>query len=113
MLTQLRAAPARARRPPIRYANPVYTGVPCMVVVAPFLHENSGYEGLIRLPAVEVKESSIPNSGYGLFVNEAVLAGDAITLYARNAISEHEGKIRMEQVRTYRYQIFSSHKWIV
>jgi hypothetical protein len=65
MLNQLRAAPVRACRPPIRYANPVYTGVPCMVVVAPFqvLHEYSGYEGLIRLPAVEVKESSIPNSG--------------------------------------------------
>ena len=50
------------------------------------------------LARVSLKESSIPNAGYGVYLREAVVAGQLLVLYWGDKISMQEAERRRQKV---------------
>ena len=69
------------------------------VVVPPLRLDLKPFEGqprkwarTYRLPQLVIKNSRISHAGLGLFLKEAVRAGQPLTLFRRNRISEARAK---------------------
>ena len=65
---------------------------PRRVDLKPFQGQPRKYDGIIRLPQLVMEESKIANAGIGLFLAEHVRAGQVLTLYRRNRITEARAK---------------------
>ena len=80
--------------PPVRYSSSAEQMVvpPRRVELKPFQGQPRKYAGIIRLPQLVMEESKIANAGIGLFLAEHVRAGQVLTLYRRNRISEARPK---------------------
>lgn len=81
-------APMRSIKPPVRFANPIYYVHACKKRMMPFEGQPRKWKLVRRFPRLEVRLSSIPNAGFGLFVAEDVKAGQPIATYRRKIVSE-------------------------
>ena len=88
----------RNGRPPIRFADPVYVVLPRPVVLSPFKGQPKSYADPRRLPRLEVRKSSIPKAGNGVWLAEGVRKGQTITIYRRRKISEATASKLKKQV---------------
>jgi len=88
----------RVSVPPVRYSNPEYVVPARRVVLNPFQGQPRKYRGVHRLPKLVIKGSGIRDSGLGLFLGEKVRAGQIITLFRRNRISESRAKMQKNEV---------------
>lgn len=86
------------RTTPVRYTDPQYEAIRRQIELHPFPGEPSKYAGAFFLPDLVLKQSGIPNAGYGLFVSEDVFPGQVLTMYSKCIISEKEAKILKKQV---------------
>jgi len=85
-------APMRTINPPVRFANPIYYVKACKKKMEPFEGQPRKWKLVRRFPRLEVRLSSIPNAGFGLFVAEDVKAGQPIATYRRKIVSEAMAK---------------------
>ena len=85
-------APMRSIKPPVRFANPIYYVHACKKRMMPFEGQPRKWKLVRRFPRLEVRLSSIPNAGFGLFVAEDVKAGQPIATYRRRIVSEAMAK---------------------
>ena len=92
--------------PPVRFSEPEYVARARRVVLTPFHGQATKYKKTVRLPEVVIKRSGIRNAGLGLFLREPVRAGQIITLYPRNIISEAEARRRQNKVFDHLYHLF-------
>ena len=84
--------PMRIIKSPVRFSNPIYNVRPRMVVLKPFLGQPRKYAVPRRLPAVQVRESTIPGAGFGVFLLNDVKEGDPISMYSQKIVSEAQAK---------------------
>ena len=91
-------APMRSIKPPVRFANPIYYVHACKKRMMPFEGQPRKWKLVRRFPRLEVRLSSIPNAGYGLFVAEDVKAGQPIATYRRRIVSEAMAKKLKKEV---------------
>ena len=66
--------------------------------VMPFEGQPRKWKLVRRFPRLEVRLSSIPNAGFGLFVAEDVKAGQPIATYRRRIVSEAMAKKLKKEV---------------
>ncbi len=85
-------APMRSIKPPVRFANPIYYVNACKKRMMPFEGQPRKWKLVRRFPRLEVRLSSIPNAGFGLFVAEDVKVGQPIATYRRRIVSEAMAK---------------------
>jgi hypothetical protein len=85
----------RVSYPPVRYSDDEQEVVvpPRRLELKPFEGQPRKWAGIHRFPQLVMKKSLIHNSGVGLFLKESVRAGQAITLFRRNRISEAKAKL--------------------
>jgi hypothetical protein len=84
--------------PPVRYSDPQVVVPPRRVELKPFQGQPRKYSGTHRFPQLVIANSKISNAGDGLFLGEMVRAGQPLTLYRRNSISEARGKFLKKKV---------------
>ena len=78
----------RVSKPPVRYPFPIHFVKSRRVVLKPFQGQPRIYKKAVRLPRLVIQQSRIPNAGFGLFLAERVRAGQPLTKYSTNRISE-------------------------
>ena len=95
----LSLATMRESRPPVRLFDPVHVVLPLRnVLLKPFAGQPRKYSCPRRLPGLEIKISQVPGAGYGLFLREKVYAGQSITLYRREIVSEATARTLKKKV---------------
>ena len=65
---------------------------PRRVELKPFQGQRRNFAGIHRFPQLVMEESRIAGAGIGLFLGERVRAGQILTLFRRNQISEARAK---------------------
>ena len=88
----------RVSRPPVRLLDPEYPVPPQSVTMKPFPGQPRKYSKRHRFPRLSIRKSNIRNAGFGLFLEEDVRAGQPLTTYPDNIISEAEAKILKKKV---------------
>ena len=85
----------RISYPPVRFSQQKIVVPSRRVQLEPFPGQRHcrKYAGTVRLPQLVMEKSKIANAGIGLFLAERVRAGQVLTLYRRNRISEVRGKV--------------------
>jgi hypothetical protein len=83
----------RISYPPVRFSEQKMVVPSRRVQLKPFQGQRRKYAGTVRLPQLVMEKSKIANAGIGLFLAERVRAGQVLTLYRRNSISEVRGKV--------------------
>ena len=78
--------------PPVRYSAEQMVVPSRRVELKPFQGQRRKYAGIHRLPQLVMEESKIAHAGIGLFLGERVRAGQVLTLFRRNRISEARAK---------------------
>ena len=89
----------RVSVPPVRYSDPEYLVPSKHVILKPFQGQPRKYAKNHRFPHLVIRKSKIRNAGFGLFLGEDVKAGQPITRFATNQISESEAKILKKKVK--------------
>ena len=92
------AATMRISIPPVRFSDPQVVVPPRRVELKPFQGQPRKYYGIHRFPQLVIKDSRILNAGAGLFLEEKVRAGQILTLFRRNHISEARAKVLKKKV---------------
>ena len=87
------ASTMRISVPPVRFSDPQVVVSPRRVKLAPFEGQTRKYSGIHRFPQLVMRDSGIKNAGIGLFLGEKVRAGQALTLFRKNRISEAAAKL--------------------
>ena len=95
------AATMRISIPPVRFSDPQVVVPPRLVELKPFQGQPRKYYGIHRFPQLVIKDSRILNAGSGLFLEEKVRAGQILTLFRRNHISEARAKVLKKKVSTF------------
>ena len=78
--------------PPVRYSAEQMVVPPRRLELEPFQGQRRQFAGVHRFPQLVMAESKIANAGIGLFLGERVRAGQLLTVYRRNRISEARAK---------------------
>ena len=99
-------ATMRRSVPPVRYSNPEYVVPACRIVLNPFQGQPRKYRGTHRLPKLVIKASGIRDAGMGLFLGEKVRAGQILTMFRRNRISESRAKMQKNAVSNLLFDLF-------
>ena len=97
-LFMAQVATMRISIPPVRFADPQVVVPPRRVQLEPFQGQPRKYSGTHRFPQLVIKDSRISNAGAGLFLEEKVRAGQILTLFRRNHISEARAKVLKKKV---------------
>ena len=84
--------------PPVRFDDPQFVVPARRIELKPFEGQKRKYSGTIRFPQLMIKTSTICNAGYGVFLGEDVRAGQVLSMYPKNIISEKEAKKRKGKV---------------
>lgn len=84
--------------PPVRFGDPQFVVPARRVELKPFEGQKRKYTGTIRFPQLIVKKSTICNAGNGVFLCEDVRAGQVLSMYPKNIVSEKEAKKRKGKV---------------
>ena len=79
--------------PPVRLLSERIVVPSLRVELKTFQGQRRKYAGIFRLPELVMEESKIAHAGIGLFLAERVRAGQILTLYRRNRISEARAKV--------------------
>ncbi len=82
----------RISYPTIRFSEQQMVVPPRRIELKPFQGQRRKFAGIHRFPQLVMEESKIPNAGIGLFLGERVRAGQILTLFRRNRISEARAK---------------------
>jgi len=85
-------APMRSIKPPVCFIEPVHKVFRRKILLKPFQGQPRKYKVERRLPALEVRESTIRRAGMGVFLDQDVKEGDTITVYRQKVISESRAK---------------------
>jgi len=82
----------RVSKAPVRFIAPVHKVRRRKTRLQPFPGDPRKYFDDLQLPDCEVRESTIPRAGFGLFLDGNVKSGDPISVYRRKIISEVQAK---------------------
>lgn len=82
----------RISYPTVRFSEQKMAVPPRRVELKPFQGQRRKFAGIHRFPQLVMEESKIANAGIGLFLGERVRAGQLLTLFRRNSISEARAK---------------------
>jgi len=96
------ASTMRVSFPPVRYSGQEEEFIvpPRRVALKPFEGQPRKWDRTHRFPQLVMKNSSISNAGIGLFLDENVRAGQPLTMFRRNHITEAKAKLLKIKVTT-------------
>jgi hypothetical protein len=78
--------------PPARLSENTWVVPSRRLPLIPFEGQPRLFDGIHRFPRLVMAESKIANAGVGVFLGEDVRAGQLLTVYRRNRISEARAK---------------------
>jgi hypothetical protein len=89
----------------VRYSDPQVVVPPRRVELKAFQGQPRKYSGSYRFPQLVIANSKISNAGDGLFLGEMVRAGQPLTLYRRNFISEARGNFLQKKESNFSFTL--------